>query len=779
MKRLIRAELHKLTQNRMVLLGLVVAFCANFFFSWTTLTRGGISMESYRIAGRVLQDLSLEEQTAWLAEHTQTQQTMQTVESVEYQLMQGSRPEDIFPEEWEIYQENREAYQTGEYLVFCNNTMQEWAFSAALQQEAETVQRYPDLMREIQQGAGQISSISIFQKDEYRSRETAASSAVFAGMENTKVQYYPAIGVMRAINQKATDFLIFGCMLVISLGLVRVDMDSGLLPFIQSHRRGRAATAWAKIIAFCLALLMPVLLLYSQNLLFSQFCYGLGLLNRSIQSLPAFSHCTLKITVGEYFFWFGAAKWAAACISGLFAMVICLLARQPWTGYLASALFWSGCGAIRNGVSANSHYNLWKYANPISLMETNELLGVWKSIYWFGRPIPRHWVEAVAAVLFLAVSCITFVTVFCHKNYLQKVTPRRILLRHHHSACYRKIWQQECYKSLFLQEAGLLLVAFMIVQGAAAAKKDVYFLPQELCYQQCMTQLAGPYDRQAYETYQKLAETAIAQRPTQEEIDPIFGAQRSLLEDVLIEEVVPQINAVVQSQKEGHPKYLLYEIGYERLFHHGTLEYRWTWAALTAGLITLCCVGIFGTERTAHMETLLGTTPNGRTQLAKIKLKMAVTVACIIGMSLYIPHLVSVLHLYGLPVCQAPAESLWAFQSSFVARWPLWLVITLDMAGVLTGCVIIACVVCWFSYRLENLVLAVVVSAAAFVLPPVLQLVGLRQLYPLSVGPLFALAEAIQAVGTSWAAGAMLLVWGAFAWLSVLDLTDHFGRVER
>ncbi len=56
------------------------------------------------------------------------------------------------------------------------------------------MQKYPQLFQQIHADVNQIPSISIFQKDAYRTKETAAAAEVFADMQAVQVAYYPAAG---------------------------------------------------------------------------------------------------------------------------------------------------------------------------------------------------------------------------------------------------------------------------------------------------------------------------------------------------------------------------------------------------------------------------------------------------------------------------------------------------------------------------------------------------------------------------------------------------------
>lgn len=114
-------------------------------------------------------------------------------------------------------------------------------------------------------------------------------------------------------------------------------------------------------------------------------------MNRTIQSVPALMRCTMQITVGQYLLRFLLAKWAGAFVMGLWVMLAALIAKRAaagWIGALALPLAMYG---IRAAIPATSHLNVIKYANMVSLLQINELLGNYRNLFWFGSPISLQW----------------------------------------------------------------------------------------------------------------------------------------------------------------------------------------------------------------------------------------------------------------------------------------------------------------------------------------------------------------------------------------------------
>ncbi|MBN3028347.1 hypothetical protein JXX19_18265, partial [Ruthenibacterium lactatiformans] len=98
--------------------------------------------------------------------------------------------------------------------------------------------------------------------------------------------------------------------------------------------------------------------LYGVNLLYCGGLYGLGPLNRSIQSVPQLMRSTWKLTVGQYLFCFFLTKWLAAFICGIWVMLAMLFARRLFTGALGALALIVFNLFIRSVIPATSRLNV-------------------------------------------------------------------------------------------------------------------------------------------------------------------------------------------------------------------------------------------------------------------------------------------------------------------------------------------------------------------------------------------------------------------------------------
>ena len=418
---LLTAELRKVWGNRVFPMLLAVLVAANLLLLWmgTRPTANQPPAAAYRAVGADLaaRGSDMAAKGDFLHGKLDETESLLRLENYYRDLAYGNsvtlqyyreQNADLF-DAWE------QTYLDKTYTLYTDSLSLDYALLSQLASEYDTVAGYGDFLDSVQTKAGQLAGISIFQNDEtgYDLKNIEVTAAVYAGLGETAIDYYPQKGLYTAISYAFTDLILLASMLVLALLLVRQERDSGLLSVVRSLPGGRLQTALAKLGAFALSLLAVLALLYGVNLAYCAATFGLGPLTRTIQSVPALMRCTMQITVGQYLLRFLLAKWAGAFVMGLWVMLAALVARRAaagWAAALAGPLVMFG---IRAAIPATSRLNVIKYANLASLLQTNELLGNYRNLYWFGSPIGLPLVEWTAAVVYGGVLGFGFLLGVC------------------------------------------------------------------------------------------------------------------------------------------------------------------------------------------------------------------------------------------------------------------------------------------------------------------------------------------------------------------------------
>ena len=787
---LLTAELRKVWGNRVFPILLAVLVAANLLLLWigTRPTANQPPAAAYRAVGADLATLGsdMAAKGDFLHGKLDEAESLLRLENYFRDSAYGNSviQQTYRAEHAELFDQYEQIYRDKSYTLYTDSLTMEYRLFTQLVNEYDTVAGYTDFLDSVQTKANQLSGISIFQNDEtgYDLKNIEVTAAVYAGLDKTAIDYYPQKGLYTAISYAFTDLILLASMLVLALLLVRQERDSGLLSLVRSLPAGRLQTALAKLGAFALSLLAVLALLYGVNLVYCAASFGLGPLTRTIQSVPALMRCTMQITVGEYLLRFLLAKWAGAFVMGLWVMLAALVARRTAAGWAAALIGPLMMFGIRAAIPATSRLNVIKYANLASLLQTNELLGNYRNLYWFGSPIGLPLVEWTAAVLYGGVLASSFCWVFARVQLLSAVK-RGFLLGLRHKTRATSIYKEEARKLLLLNGAAVVLASFIgfgVYQGVTA---ESYIGADEIYYAYYMRHISGPFTQKSRAWLEEQGEEFGPMLETQQHIasgqtspDTIV-AYSSLQQKFSVYLKVIQQN--INSYLKEHPgAWLVYESGYKELF--GFTGQADVQDALLAGLAcAICFSGLFAMERRGGMETILCTTPLGRKRTVRAKLAVSAGVAAAIAVSSCLPHLIQVLRDYGLPALLAPAMSISEFESlpSFVTLS--------DVLLFWLFCRVVACFcMCTITLTLGrafgNLLPALFVSAVGYCLPALLSLSGMEGgIEWLGFWPLFHAANFLTTQGYAGEEGLpynnawMILLIVAAALLVVIALAGY------
>ena len=769
------AELRKTWGGRVFPVLLAILASANLLLLWmgTRPTAKQPSASAYRAVGAELTGKTMEEKGSYLHDKCTEIESLVKIGQYYREMAYGGYGLSQYRQDnAAMFDAYEQEYNDKSYTLFTDDLNTEYRLFSQLQSEYDTVAAYSDFLEGVQTKATQLSGISIFQNDRtgYDLKNIERTAQVYAGLTDTPIEYYPQKGLYTAISYAFTDLILLAAMLLLALILVRQERDSGLLSLIRSLPGGRLKTAIAKLAAFAASLLVVLLVLYGVNLAYCSASFSLGPMNRTIQSVPALMRCTMQITVGQYLFRFLLAKWAGAFVMGLWVMLAALIAKRAaagWVGALALPLAMYG---IRAAIPATSHWNVIKYANMVSLLQTNELLGNYRNLFWFGSPVSLPLVEWLTAAVLGSSLFAGFCAVFA-KAQLLPTAKRSLTLPFSHTTRATSVPREEGRKLLLMNGAAVFLAAFLAFGIYQGVTSESYLDADEIYYAYYMRHISGPWRA---ESYNWLTEQGKEFAPMLEVQRRVIGGELSsdaLLAYNSLQQKYTVYQQIVQSNiqyylKQNPGAWLVYETGYKKLFGFtGTADVQDT---LLAGLLcALCFSGLFAMERKGGMDEILAATPLGRKYTAKAKLRQSTLVAAGITLGTVLPHLWQILRDYGLPALLAPAMSISELQAvpKFITLSDLlifWFICRF------AACLCMSRITLWLGQKLGNLLPALFISAVAYCLPALLSLSGMKNgIEWLGFYPLFHAAALWQTQGgnTLWvpiflACVAFLLAWG-------------------
>ncbi len=762
---LILAELKKLIKNRSFLLYLLLLAVVNLFLIWffNEPSTHNSPQQAYREMSEDLAGLSMEEKGEFINQRFEYTEAMYLLnELYSYGNINGT-DDEYYKGMQELNADAIENY-AGEYakgveLSYTDSLGEEFAFINEIHAEYRQVAGYDEFLTEIEEAGNNLSSISIFaDEDSYDNKNIVSTQLAYEGMRGTEIDYHPQKALMTATDFVATDIVLVFAMILISFALIQKEKETGLLRLIRCTAGGKAKTALAKVVALAVTLLGVVFIFYGINLIFCGVSYGLGDLTRSVQSVPDLMRSTLNLSVGGYIIVFMITKWMAALIIGLWILLSMLIANRLITGMLLSLTLPIGFYLVRGAISATSTLNVLRYANPISYLQTDEILGSYRNLYWFGGVVSMVTVEFLSAVILSVIILFVFFILFRYGQFA--VMGRNMLyLPRLKKFKLTSVFKTEWRKVLLLGGGLPVIIIALIYQGYGLYSYNVYQDGSDYIYRDYMEKLGGTLTEEKGEflaSEEKRFEE-IAELEKQLRYGMISEYQFNLMlsynyyeyeEYKVFNDVLARVSYV--SQNPGAQ--LLYDSGYRMLFELDETGFSKGFeSSIIAILMTVVILGgYFSIERISGVRRILYSTPLGREQTVITKLINSAVICIIIAIITTLPPILEMLKMYGIDGLLSSAKSIPEY-SSLPFFISILAVIIFEFILSLIAIAFVAAVTLTISQYNDSYITVVMSSFTIFLMPMILTFIGLPLVSFITVYPQFNYAKLLSQ-GLLWAA---------------------------
>lgn len=787
MIRLVKYELFKTWRSSFFLISFSLLIVVNLFLLWfsNVHTPGNISPSAYRTLAISMRGKDMNELDAFLyAELSRTEALTHIDYTLREEAVKNGKFNEVLRDKYALdFKSYLTLYQEMDFLKYGNSLTQEYAFLNAIVLEFSQVSDYEGFLNELEERAERLLTISVFADSSrgFEKENIIVTSNAFRGMRDISIHYFPQKGIVTALNFELTDVISVLAMLLIATVSVRLERDGGLLGLVRANPAGRFKTATAKIFSFSISLGIVLFCLYGFNLVYCDCLYGLGPLNRTIQSVPLLMRSTLRLTVGQYIVLFLLTKWSAALICGTWVLFAMLSAKRLLSGFLSSLFLILINLLIRTIIPATSNFNVLKYANLVSLLRTNELLGRYHNLYWFDRPVPLVVVESVAALFFFILFLVSFLYVFS-KAYFTPASRsiKMMLLNKNRATNYVTVTRTEWYKLLILQGGIVVFALFLGIQAYTALKTENYINADEIYYRNYIKPIEGIWTEDKYKWMieQQKEFTPIHQLKsyldsgtiTIDEYQFKIRPYTSLLRKM---DIYYRIAEKVNYLNEKPRKQLVYESGWLMLLDYDDNQDLGN--ALSISIFcALCFSSFFPIEYQTGMVKVISSTPLGREYTVKKKMQITMIICAALSCLCLFSRFWYVLRDYGLGAWTAPIYSI--EQYSNAPEIPLFLIVFIMFALRFLSIYFMSCIILVLGQRTKNTFATLFISLSVFSLPLFLSMVGLQNAKWISLYLPFHFCNLLIEKG-----GIALLISSSFIYsvgslCCFYYLDDYFGR---
>ncbi|MEG0912244.1 MAG: hypothetical protein RSD35_05300 [Oscillospiraceae bacterium] len=792
-KKLVLAELKKVRQSSKFKLGVVTVLILNvlLFFLFNGLNGKFENAGAYKKVEAAFNNMSMAEKSDWVYEQYDMFAAFQRIESIlRQEYMQGYKNISQREKYADVFRDYYDLYIAGDWkeTVLCKTTAKEFAFWTGLKSELDEVLNYRKFIADTQIKADHLSGISLYSSSVQGFDQLNIAKAVndFKQLEGVEINFYPSGGIEKAIDYRITDILLIVLVFFLSSATIQEEKENGLLALIATTRNGRFPTAAAKLSSLYFSTLLSVLLLYGSNLLISYFAFGFGDLSRSIQSLPLLMHSTLQLNVLQYVLLFLAAKWVAILVISIIVLLVSMLFKTNWVGYLAAVAVLGVNLIVRTAIPATSTLAAIKYFNCISLLNTHELMGTYFNININGQPVSRTSFEFYSICIFVVLLSIAFIIFFSKTKAIRNRKELKIKLgiqnKKQNEKKHKKVLAFEIRKTLLSGGTAIVLLLYVCFQVFMFSGYSFYETPHETSYRTYMEQLEGTYTMEKYEWLQNKYEEFIPII----ELSQAYNSGLITLDDLIFQrsaygklefekEIIDRIiTRNIRHTLSTPGSKLLYDTGYVDFFDM-ELQYDSTETIAAAIVLVLCCADIIAKEKATGMLRLIKSTRLGRGYTARCKIGLSIGIGAFVAVVSLAPRWAYVIREFGLPGFFFQANSLFFF-SGAPRIFSIAFFALLSLLLRVFVCVCTAMCITALSSFTGKIIASISVSTMVFCVLPILSVTLFPDLRYLSIFTLFHAIPLLFGTGvlqaSVWLAFVLFGIWGA---LSLYYIRDTYG----
>lgn len=604
---------------------------------------------------------------------------------------------------------------------------------------------YKDYINSMQNRADEMLSVSIFnEKGAFSYRNIIKTPKDFEHLKNITLKVGLDKGIVSATQFSVTDILVVIVIFLLCIYLFLQEKESGLLKLIRTNKKGRVDVAVAKLIALISLTIVLAVVFYGSIIIIANYLYGFGDLSRYIQSMTAFRHSNVLLTVGEYLSLFLVGKVTVCVLSALIFSVFFVLINNAGKIYLCITALLGYSYISYVFVHPLSHLNLAKYINIIYFFNTYSLLGQYKNINFFGYPVHNLWlVMACISVLFIILPVLS-VTIYVKNNSsvlktvsfgiwsklkLKVIKPGRSI----------QLINHEFFKVLFTGKVYIIILLALLIGYNNTYLKELRFNQEDAFYNSYLNVLSGELNEEKV-NFIVNEKNRFAYLPTEfANIRKDYSEGKITLHEY--NEKKAEVEAFAQKEEAFQKvltqyEYLLkvkeskgLEVGFvnrissDYLFNNHSRDIINGMIYIILLILSICV--IFTNDYKNGMISILRCTKNGRFKLFACKQIVAYIIAFILMVIIYTPQYVNLIKNYNVENWGVPIQSIMIFQNVDIPVSVFGFIILCNVLQLL-GALILANCILFLSVVTKKHSLSIMVASMFFVCPILIQSAGIN-----------------------------------------------------
>lgn len=556
------------------------------------------------------------------------------------------------------------------------------------------IRDYESKITKIQTQSKTMLATDVFQDSTGYSRNNIIKTARdFSSLYELPLFLDMDYGVEQVGKGGLSDVLLLAIVVVLALGLIAKEKQSGVLQLVQPTLMGRGHTLRAKLAVLLAGCALSTVLIFTTNLLISGIQFGFGNLGRYVQSISSFLSMELVLTVGEFFLLTFLIKLVFACLIGLLCFAILCFCKSTQISYIILAALFGGSYLLYTYIPSNAYLNHLKYINLFTFLNSAGLLKNYQNLNLFSQAVNLRVLAVFGGGLLLLLGLLLSATSYRSGRFFQAAATssawmERLALRKTHSpkSYAMSLFSQECYKLFIKYKAGIPLILVALIQlSSMGSYNPVAIDSEEAMFYQMVSLHSGPISQ---EPSRYIAQCKEERQKSSREIEE---AEQKLLEGTLSQQEYDQLLRKSNQLEGNKPAFARYEQRYQQLMDsmdltgiepgmiddraYGILftsktdyisERYFSYAnalILLLAVLILGCGGMFCYEHKKGSKQLLLSSKRGRGPMLRSKILVCTAYSLVAGMVVQILYYYNLFHSFRLTPKDTPLQSVSGWES--------------------------------------------------------------------------------------------------------------------
>ena len=639
-----------------------------------------------------------------------------------------SETKDMSLEEIQDYtNEMLERQNNGEYIEFPMMLVYDMS---ELSKECEN---YPEYLNSIKEQTNNMSAVSIWgDSDTFSYRNIQKTPSAYENLPAEPLPLAASFGLENTFTSPITDFMGIFLVFLAVCGIILKDREHGITFLLSSMPKGRSSLILSKLFAVSLFASFVAVMLFAENLVIGGALYGIGELQRPIQSVFGFYQCNLAVSVGEFLLLFFILKIASYLLFAMIFSLICTVSRNNLMIYGISGAVCTIAFLCYRLIPQNSVFQLFHDWNPIKFTQTAEILGTYQNVNLFGYPVSLK-ISMIIIIVITIVSvilcCIFAVEKLNHVQY-QSV---RLKVFHKKKIKAHGRFFYVCYRSLILNKGVILVLTALFAAAVFSASFSRQYSNDDIYYENFTTELSGEITT---ETLNFFTEKEKQYNEIEKEIEKIQSSenintyQLNLLSDelndrVAFERLKLRVKSIQENECNGK---IFYDTGYERLFQYAGGNEKMFFILFMMIFSVLILSPIGAADKKTDMVKVIFSTKSGKTGYYRDLFLYGILCGIFSATLFFFPYIFNILKKYGTQGLSAPIQSIQQFSNLDISISVCGFILFFLFIHII-GSIICSVSIAGISSLCKSRTSAYIINTALFVLPVILILLKSRLAY--------------------------------------------------